>query len=407
MHDNIAIKVDSVSKNFRLPHEGAGTLKGLFVNPFSAKPKGGSEVQHALKNVSFDVKEGEFFGIVGRNGSGKSTLLKMMAGIYQPTKGSITVEGRLVPFIELGVGFSPELTGRENVYLNGAMLGFSKKYIDKKYKDIVDFAEIERFMDQKLKNYSSGMQVRLAFSVATVLAQSDVLLIDEVLAVGDADFQRKCFEYFKDLKKRKKTVVFVTHDMNAVREFCDRAVLIDKSEVIFMGRPSDVATRYSRLFMQNNKISGSSNSKEAKRWGSGGVKFTDVQAVVRGDNLEVNARANVSVSVDKLLYGIHVFSQDGKEITATNNRMIQSEDAVNLKPGSKIDFHWNMLNIFNDGKYYISLSLVSDTSEILDWYTEAAWFSVKREARSTTSVIPPITVRLTTKLGAKKKGRDD
>ena len=212
MEDNIAISVKNVSKNFRLPHEKADSIKSVFVNPFNKNRKK-FEVQHALRDISFDIPKGEFFGIVGRNGSGKSTLLKIIAGIYQPNKGSVTVNGRLVPFIELGVGFNPELTGRENVYLNGALMGFSEKEVDAKYKAIVDFAELERFMDQKLKNYSSSMQVRLAFSVATVLAESDVLLIDEVLAVGDADFQRKCFEYFKKLKKDKKTVIFVSHDM--------------------------------------------------------------------------------------------------------------------------------------------------------------------------------------------------
>src|SRR5690606_31573026 len=150
------------------------------------------EKQQVLKNISFEIKKGEFVGIVGRNGSGKSTLLKLLAGIYSPDKGSIEVNGKLVPFIELGVGFNPELTGRENVFLNGALLGFNRKEMQAMYKDIVEFAELERFMDQKLKNYSSGMQVRLAFSIA-IRAQSDILLIDEVLAVGDAAFQQKCY----------------------------------------------------------------------------------------------------------------------------------------------------------------------------------------------------------------------
>ena len=213
MSNDIAISVKNVSKNFALPHEKADSVKSVFVNPFN-KNRRKFEVQHALSDISFDIPKGEFFGIVGRNGSGKSTLLKIIAGIYVPNSGSVTVNGRLVPFIELGVGFNPELTGRENVYLNGALMGFSEKEVNRKYEAIVDFAEIERFMDQKLKNYSSGMQVRLAFSVATILADSEVLLIDEVLAVGDADFQRKCFEYFKKLKKDKKTVIFVSHDMS-------------------------------------------------------------------------------------------------------------------------------------------------------------------------------------------------
>jgi len=195
--DDFAIRVEKVSKIFRLPHEKNSSIKSTVVNFY--KRKKGYELQKALENVNFEIKKGEFFGIVGRNGSGKSTLLKLLAGIYTPTKGQVHVRGTLTPFIELGVGFNPELTGRENVYLNGALLGFSRKEMQAMYQDIVDFAEIERFMDQKLKNYSSGMQVRLAFSIA-IRAQSDILLIDEVLAVGDAAFQQKCFDYFEELK---------------------------------------------------------------------------------------------------------------------------------------------------------------------------------------------------------------
>lgn len=245
MKDTAAIKVDSVSKDFRLPHDKNSSLKSLIIHPFRKRKT--VEVQHALHDISFEVKKGEFFGILGRNGSGKSTMLKILAEIYRPTKGSIEYSGKLVPFIELGVGFNPELTGRENVYLNGALLGFSKKEIDQKYKDIVDFAELEDSMDQMLKNYSSGMQVRLAFSVAT-RAEADILLIDEVLAVGDADFQRKCFEYFRSLKSAGKTVVFVTHDMSAVKKYCDRAILIEDSKMVYAGSAADTADRYLELF---------------------------------------------------------------------------------------------------------------------------------------------------------------
>jgi len=245
MKDDIVIKVDGVSKNFRLPHEKNSSLKSLIIHPF--RKRRSVESQHALHDISFEVKKGEFFGILGRNGSGKSTMLKILAEIYRPTKGSVQVSGKLVPFIELGVGFNPELTGRENVYLNGALLGFSKKEIDSKYKDIVEFAELEDSMDQKLKNYSSGMQVRLAFSVAT-RAEADILLIDEVLAVGDADFQRKCFEYFRSLKTSGKTVVFVTHDMVAVKDFCDKAILIEDSKMIYKGTAAAAADRYLKLF---------------------------------------------------------------------------------------------------------------------------------------------------------------
>ena len=218
------IQVRGVSKDFLLPHLRQNTLKSHVINMFRGRRV--MEVQHALRDIDFDVSRGEFFGVVGRNGSGKSTLLKVLAGIYRPTKGRTVTEGRVVPFIELGVGFNPELTGRENVYLNGALLGFSKSDVDEIYDDIVAFAELEGSMDQKLKFYSSGMQVRIAFSVATH-AKADILLIDEVLAVGDAAFQRKCFEHFRALKKSKTTIVFVTHSMDAVREFCDRAILIE------------------------------------------------------------------------------------------------------------------------------------------------------------------------------------
>jgi len=201
MNEN-AVTVRNVSKNFRLPQERANSVKSLFTTIFKKRNRV-IKTQKALKNISFEVKKGEFFGIVGRNGSGKSTMLKMLAGIYQPTSGTLEVEGKLVPFIELGVGFNPELTGRQNVYLNGALLGFSEKEIRDQYEDIVSFAELEQFMDQKLKNYSSGMQVRLAFSMA-VRAKADILLIDEVLAVGDADFQRKCFEYLANYERKRQ-----------------------------------------------------------------------------------------------------------------------------------------------------------------------------------------------------------
>ena len=195
MSDNNAILVENVSKSFKLPKDNHNGIKQLLINTITGRRKKGYEKQRVLKNVSFEIQKGEFYGIVGRNGSGKSTLLKLLAQIYTPEKGSVKVNGSLTPFIELGVGFNPELTGRENVYLNGALLGFSKSEVEAMYEDIVSFAELSRFMDQKLKNYSSGMQVRLAFSIA-IRAKSDILLLDEVLAVGDEAFQQKCFEYF-------------------------------------------------------------------------------------------------------------------------------------------------------------------------------------------------------------------
>ena len=238
----VVLKVDHVAKMFRLPTEQATGLKMAFLN-WTKGIKGYTE-QHVLRDINFEVRQGDFFGIVGRNGSGKSTLLKIISQIYTPEQGSVTVKGKLVPFIELGVGFNPELTGRENVYLNGALLGFTRAEIDAMYDDIVEFAELEDFMDQKLKNYSSGMQVRLAFSVA-IKAQGDILVLDEVLAVGDEAFQRKCDNFFAEIKKDPtKTVILVTHSMDAVKKYCNKAILIKDGEIIASGNKDDVADRY-------------------------------------------------------------------------------------------------------------------------------------------------------------------
>ena len=243
MSSDVVLKVNHVSKSFKLPTEQSSGIKQAFIN--WTKGIKGYKTQHVLRDISFEVERGDFLGIVGRNGSGKSTLLKLISGIYKPNKGDITVNGSLVPFIELGVGFNPELTGRENVYLNGAMLGFSTKQIDAMYDDIVEFAELRDFMDQKLKNYSSGMQVRLAFSVA-IKAQGDILVLDEVLAVGDEAFQRKCANFFEKVKDDpNKTVILVTHDMSAVRRYCSKAIMIDGGKIVDSGDPDDVADSYS------------------------------------------------------------------------------------------------------------------------------------------------------------------
>lgn len=240
------IKVTDLHKSFKLPTERASGLKQAIFNRLKGI-KGYTE-QKVLRGISFEIKQGEFVGIVGRNGSGKSTLLKLLAGIYTPNQGTIGIDGTLVPFIELGVGFNPELTGRENIYLNGALLGFSNKEMDAMYDEIVRFAELEPFMDAKLKNYSSGMQVRLAFSIA-IRARGDILILDEVLAVGDAAFQAKCNDYFASLHGNQ-TVILVTHSMENVRRFCDRAILIENGEITADGKPDAVAAAYESLWAQ-------------------------------------------------------------------------------------------------------------------------------------------------------------
>ena len=219
------------------------TLKERALHPLK---RSGYHAFTALKGISFDVNEGEFFGIVGRNGSGKSTLLKCLAGIYSTDGGNIWLRGRMSPFIELGVGFNPDLAARDNVVLNGIMLGLSPREARARYDHVIEFAELEEFQELKLKNYSSGMYVRLAFSVA-IQVDADVLLIDEVLAVGDAAFQQKCFDVFNGLRDQGKTIVLVTHDMGAVNRFCHRAILLERGEIVAQGDPEEVANHYLEL----------------------------------------------------------------------------------------------------------------------------------------------------------------
>ena len=262
------VSVKNVSKSFRLPTESSNSLRTTLVN----RMKGikGYKEQEVLKDISFDVKKGDFFGIVGRNGSGKSTLLKIISQIYVPQKGSVTINGRLVSFIELGVGFNPELTGKENVYLNGAMLGFSTQEIDEMYDDIVNFSELQEFMNQKLKNYSSGMQVRLAFAVA-IQAKSDILVLDEILAVGDEAFQRKSREFFETIKQdQNKTVILVTHDMGAVQRYCNKVIYIKDGVLEKSENLQDITNQYSEdnLETYEDQKSNGKNKKieKAKIW---------------------------------------------------------------------------------------------------------------------------------------------
>lgn len=299
---SVAIKVENVSKTFKLPHDKTNSVKSMLISWL----RGGRqsyEIQQALDEISFEIKEGDFYGIVGRNGSGKSTLLKMLAGIYTPTRGSIQINGKLTPFIELGVGFSPELSGRENVFLNGSLLGFNRSEMEAMYNDIVEFAELEKFMDQKLKNYSSGMQVRLAFSIA-IRAQTDILLLDEVLAVGDSAFQQKCFDYFEELREKKKTVVFVSHDMSAVTKFCNKAVYIRNGVKIHEGTPSEVADMYTEDNLvsikandaKKNPINASKNHKITIKT----VKQTDEELVLEASfSSNTNDEMYVALSLTK------------------------------------------------------------------------------------------------------------
>jgi ABC-2 type transport system ATP-binding protein len=393
MTDDIAIKIDRVSKQFLLPHEKKNTIKSIFTS--LTKGKSNYTKQQALKDISIEIKQGEFFGIVGRNGSGKSTLLKIIAGIYQPTKGEVTVNGRLVPFIELGVGFNAELTGRENVFLNGAILGFTRKQIGENYDKIVDFAELHEFMDQKLKNYSSGMQVRLAFACAT-MAEAEILLVDEVLAVGDADFQRKCFNYFRLLKKRKTTVVFVTHDMSSVREYCDRAILINDATITIEGSVNKIADEYTKLFMQTHEVAPSEDDDGKQTMnGSGKLLIKKIKAIpnikAKADKVLISFEIQAAEEVENPVIGIKIKTSADEQIMGTNTQL-ENVNVGLLKKGDGKKVEFVVPNIFNNGQYNVELAALSRDGEVYDWLTEAASFNVVTEKKTGYLVEVPVTI---------------
>ncbi|MGR4071446.1 ABC transporter ATP-binding protein [Streptococcus parasuis] len=366
MTKNIAVKVEHVSKYFKLPTESTQSLRTALVNRF--KGIKGYKEQHVLRDINFEVEEGDFFGIVGRNGSGKSTLLKIISQIYVPEQGKATVNGKLVSFIELGVGFNPELTGKENVYLNGAMLGFTQKEIDDMYDDIVDFAELGEFMNQKLKNYSSGMQVRLAFSVA-IKAQGDVLILDEVLAVGDEAFQRKCNDYFMERKKSGKTTILVTHDMSAVKKYCNKAVLIENGLVKAYGEPFDVAGQYQLDNTHTNMPTNSSSEEEtpSKNELETNHRIQNLKAVLLQDKIyQPDDTIKFEISYDQLVdddtyLAFTFFDLDTGQPLYNDNSMYLSTTGI----GKKTFSYECCLDYFNSIKVRMVMVVKNRASEIL------------------------------------------
>lgn len=342
MPSDIAIKVQNISKNFRIPHEKISSLRGATVSLFKS---GGYEEFKALDDVSFEVKKGEFFGIIGRNGSGKSTLLKILAGIYQADRGTVKIDGMISPFLELGIGFNPELSGRDNVYLNATVLGMTKKQIDKKFDSIVAFSELERFIDQKLKNYSSGMQVRLAFSVS-IHANRDILLMDEVLAVGDNNFQSKCLEEFNKYRDMGKTVILVTHDINTVQRYCDRALLLRNGKIKKIGKANEVGDEYTydnmldeeKRMSENNLSKNTEKRKPNKIAEITDVKFLDKDEKEKnvfktGDELLVRVYFKQNKKNIKLNFGIAIFNQEDHCIFGTNTFLDKINTSQMLERG--------------------------------------------------------------------------
>ena len=368
------VEISKLTKSFKIPLEASSGIKQQLINIL--KGRKGYRVFTPLKDISFTINEGDFFGIVGRNGSGKSTLLKTIAGIYTPNSGNIKVHGSLVPFIELGVGFNPELTGRENIFLNGALLGFSHEEMESMYSAIVEFAELEDFMEERLKNYSSGMQVRLAFSIA-IRAHADILLLDEVLAVGDEAFQKKCYSYFDKLKREKRTVILVTHDMAAVERFCTKAAFIEDGHVKMIGKPYRIAAAYSRSNSQNyDQTTGLNSDNE------GAVPF---KIVLRGTDgkektmydFEETMTVDLSWQQKGVKHvGVAIFRENGEYVYGPNT--YQEKTSAIKDQTARYTVKLNL----NEGRYFIKAGLMgANDTKVIAFIEEGPFFSVQRDYR--------------------------
>ena len=374
-----AVVVKNLYKTFKLPNEQHNGIKQLVIS--FLKRKKGYTTQEVLNDISFTIKKGEFFGIVGRNGSGKSTLLKLLAGIYAPDRGLVEVNGSLTPFIELGVGFNPELTGRENVFMNGALLGLSHKEVLSIYDDIVSFAELEKSMDQKLKNYSSGMQVRLAFSIA-IRAESEILLFDEVLAVGDTAFQQKCYEMFAEMKRAGRTIILVTHDMSAVQRFCERAIIIEKGKIVLEGNPSSVADKYLEQNYEVKPVVKKGDQRIAeKNYTVTGVQFKDnKKSFDIGESITTQLTVKNSQPSEKFHIGFQIFNSDGVYVFGTNSRNA-GHDPFN---GEVVNLEISVDQELGPGTYNISLAVMdsSETDKVLRYIPKVVSFNIKQSTTS-------------------------
>jgi ABC-type polysaccharide/polyol phosphate transport system ATPase subunit len=378
-----AVVVDGVSKSFRLPHERVHTLKERALHPLR---RSGYDALRALRDVSFVVERGEFFGIVGRNGSGKSTLLKCLAGIYATDGGEIYVNGRMSTFIELGVGFNPDLPARDNVMINATMLGLSPKEARRRFDSIIDFAELRDFTDLKLKNYSSGMMVRLAFSVM-IQVDAEILLIDEVLAVGDASFQQKCFEEFERIKRSHSTVLFVTHDMASVQRFCDRALLLEHGKAVEMGDAEHVGNRYLELNFSEQARAAEADQpaddsepvpepevEEPIRYGDGRAEIIEgwfenvdgrrTDVLPHGKSATFAARIRFNEDLDNPLIGLNLVNSHRDHCLSASNQ--KGPDLGTCKAGEELTFRISFDCIFSPDRYFATPAIAAGPGAWVD-----------------------------------------
>jgi ABC-type polysaccharide/polyol phosphate transport system ATPase subunit len=380
-----AVVVDGVTKSFRLPHEQVHTLKERALHPLR---RSGYDALRALRDVSFIVERGEFFGIVGRNGSGKSTLLKCLAGIYATDKGDIYVNGRMSTFIELGVGFNPDLPARDNVMINATMLGLSPREARRRFDAVIDFAELRDFTDLKLKNYSSGMMVRLAFSVM-IQVDAEILLIDEVLAVGDASFQQKCFEEFERIKRSHSTVLFVTHDMGSVQRFCDRALLLEHGKVVDLGDPEHVGNRYLELNFSEQARAAEADEEqvveptqpeieveleEPTRYGDGRAEIVEgwfedadgrrTDVLPNGKQATFAARVRFHEDIEDPLIGLNLVNSHRDHCLSASN--VKGPKLGICKAGQELTFRITFACIFTPDRYFATPAVAAGPGAWID-----------------------------------------
>ncbi len=368
--------VDGVRKTFRRPHHQTHTLKERALHPFR---RIGHDEFVAVDDVSFSVEQGEFFGIVGRNGSGKSTLLKMLAGIYGKDAGDIWLRGRLSTFIELGVGFNPDLGARDNVMLNAIMLGLTPSVARSRYDAVIDFAELREFEEVKLKNYSSGMHVRLAFSVM-IQVDADVLLIDEVLAVGDAAFQQKCFDQFNRLRDEGRTMVLVTHDMGAVKRFCDRAMLMERGRTIELGDPERVGAHYLDVNFSGDRAASvaqiGAGADDLSRQGDGRARVERMwvedekgearMLIQRGDTVVVRFEITFAEDMAEPSVGLVVEDDHHRPVFAGNSIWV-ARPVGDFKAGDRVEATVSFENVLASGRYTITPYVASRGSADLEF----------------------------------------
>jgi ABC-2 type transport system ATP-binding protein len=406
-----AVDVQNVSKRFRLYLEKYTSLKEKLIHA--------GRIPHedlwALRDVSFEVQEGETVGILGRNGSGKSTLLKCVCGVLQPTSGQVVVRGKLAGLLELGAGFQQDLSGRENIYLNGSMLGLSKREIDRLFDDIVDFAELGQFIDNQVKFYSSGMYVRLGFAVA-VNVDPDVLVVDEVLAVGDERFQRKCMDRIKSFQREGRTILFVSHSPDQVRAICDRAVVLSDGDMIGVGPPGEAVRLFrERLMEAGDELAlGARPALEVHRAGAPAAmeapkETEDTSRPVRlgqietyfpqsderrylsvGETLIVRVHYQSSVPLDDVVFAIEVRMDDNSMLFRTDTDIMGLKVPARQGLGA-IDFHLEALPLF-DGMYDINVGVYGSGGILFDWREPACQFEMMNPGRATGMVA--LTVRL-------------